>query len=741
MKTGKKDSFIFLIAEVTLVLLLALLSAFLPESTIRVEGSEIAYAFEDENAIVYSGGRRDLGPGTYTVDFYYRTAGENNTYRFSYEFEDISAIRYDRGIALDPKKTKQTATLTLTSPVHGFDISIYQKSAEGVYLDHVDITQTNRGLRVFAVCLLVLFAVIDLILYWHDRTKDNGIFVAAAIGLLACLPLTVGFYTGGHDLTFHLYRIEGIKDALLSGQFPVRIHPTAFNGYSSPTALYYPELFLFLPAVLRIAGVGVHASFQIMLALIHMGTACISYTAFLKISKNKKIALLVCSLYTWNFYRLEIVHYRYAVGEALAMMLMPLFVMAFLQLVETTESTFRSHRKNILLLILVCSLILQSHLLSCYLLVPVGIVLMIVYAKELIRNRSWIDIGISVFVTILLNAWFLLPLYEATGLNYYMKSWIYDDIGEDALFFVQIFFPTGEMDGVTETVLDGIKGEMPFTIGLAASILFFALIALIPVIFKKRREYPKQAKLFFTSLCITLIALFVCTNMFPWYIAREGLKIFTKLMGVIQFPWRFLTIAVLFECIAAIAAVSCIKKEEYCRYACYTAAVLSLITLFIFNQKILQSDIPRRSYEESVKYRNYITKDYMNINTDIHNIPSEEELLANPYIVSYHKNGSNIEMEINNTSEYEQPINVSLFLFPGYVARDDAGNTLTMTNGTDELIAVLVPPGYHQNVKISVKEKPLWIAGDITTIVVILGLIAFALFPVRKKSESGQVNN
>ncbi len=51
---------------------------------------------------------------------------------------------------------------------------------------------------------------------------------------------TIGF---GHDLNFHLYRIEGIKDGILSGQFPVRIHPTHNNGYGYITASVYPELF------------------------------------------------------------------------------------------------------------------------------------------------------------------------------------------------------------------------------------------------------------------------------------------------------------------------------------------------------------------------------------------------------------------------------------------------------------------------------------------------------------------
>lgn len=55
------------------------------------------------------------------------------------------------------------------------------------------------------------------------------ILVCAAA--FACMPLLWRGVYDGHDLLFHLNRIEGIASGLRNGQFPVRIHSSTLLGY------------------------------------------------------------------------------------------------------------------------------------------------------------------------------------------------------------------------------------------------------------------------------------------------------------------------------------------------------------------------------------------------------------------------------------------------------------------------------------------------------------------------------
>ena len=73
------------------------------------------------------------------------------------------------------------------------------------------------------------------------------------IGILTVLymasPLGNTRLHSGHDFSYHLLRIENIKDGLLNGQLPVRIGPLFLNHRGYASSLFYPELFLYFPAM------------------------------------------------------------------------------------------------------------------------------------------------------------------------------------------------------------------------------------------------------------------------------------------------------------------------------------------------------------------------------------------------------------------------------------------------------------------------------------------------------------
>ena len=734
MKTKLKVGII--IAQVALVALISVLSVVLPCRTITLDGSRIQYAYSMQETDYYIGLTDGLPVGSYEVFFYYTAATGNNYYEFTDDDSTCSQIHYDRDLNLLPENTVQKAHMYLTAPCSHFQVKLTEFDGESISVDRVEFVQNHSDLRVLAVSLGLLFIVSNLIAIWYAKTKDKWIFAAVLIGLIAALPVYTGYLTGGHDLTFHLYRIEGIKDALLSGQFPVRVAPTPFYGYGNANPQYYPELFLYVPAFLRFAGFSIHAVFLIMLFAIHLGTALISYASFDALFQDKKKAVLISALYTLAFYRIETVHYRYAIGEALAMMFFPLFLAAFMRLVREQKKDFATKRRNILLLVVTFTAILQSHLLSCLMLVFVGMILLFTYAKKIIRNRTWIDLLIAGLITVLLNLWFILPLKQAMGLNYYMRAETNFDIGENALFVSQLFFPTGEFDGVTEDIIHGIRGEMPLSMGLSCGFVFVLLLLIVPMIWKKRKEH--EAKMFFLSLALTVLYMFLCTNLFPWYLVREGGKIFVKLFGVIQFPWRYLSFATLFECVALGYGLKCVEKEKWVQTVSMLTAAVILIGALFTAQKLVQSDNPRRVYDEQMRNRRYITKDYLDINTDIYNIPFEDVLLGQPYLDSVHKSGSNLDAEVVNDTICAQVVSVPLFLFPGYTAWDDNGNKYELQSGSDGCIGIVVPSGYYGTIHVGVKEKPDWLVADGLSLVTLFVCVLLWILrlPVKKGSPA-----
>ena len=123
---------------------------------------------------------------------------------------------------------------------------------EGAQIHEVTVKKSGSGVfsrDLAAYALLAGIVISYLVLLTLDerpvgvrRRRDAMILVAAA--LFASMPCMMTAIFDGHDLFFHLNRIEGMAGALRCGQFPVRIHTSTLLGYGYAAPQFYPELFL-----------------------------------------------------------------------------------------------------------------------------------------------------------------------------------------------------------------------------------------------------------------------------------------------------------------------------------------------------------------------------------------------------------------------------------------------------------------------------------------------------------------
>ena len=59
----------------------------------------------------------------------------------------------------------------------------------------------------------------------RNEQRRQILFGIGVIAFFASIPYLYDGMVSGADLTYHLHRIEGVKDGLLTGQFPVRLEP------------------------------------------------------------------------------------------------------------------------------------------------------------------------------------------------------------------------------------------------------------------------------------------------------------------------------------------------------------------------------------------------------------------------------------------------------------------------------------------------------------------------------------
>lgn len=145
--------------------------------------------------------------------------------------------------------------------------------------------------------------------------------------ILASIPLFHNQIVLGDDLSFHILRIRNLSESLKHFDLFPKIDVLTLNGYGYGSNLMYPNIFLYLPAILHVLGLDIILSYKIFVIFIHVITCLICYYTCYKISKGKYASLVASAIYTLCQYRMLDVYSRGSVGEYLAITFVPLIVL------------------------------------------------------------------------------------------------------------------------------------------------------------------------------------------------------------------------------------------------------------------------------------------------------------------------------------------------------------------------------------------------------------------------------
>lgn len=485
-----------------------------------------------------------LDPGIYTLGIAYRTDGEED-----------ELIVYDNGselgtYKLDPNETYKEYTFELNRSCPDFKFAINYSGSSSILIQSATLIPAERFYHdtSFLIFLFVLLtAVFGLWRYVSKKKKrsiwdDYVVLTLIGIGLFSSLPYLNTGLSWAIDLCYHLIRIEGIKDGLLAGQFPVVIYPEAMHGNGYLNCMY-PNLFLYIPAWLRMKGISMADSFKFLIFVFNFATAFLTYHCTKTIGGSRNAALLASLLYTCCPYRFTNIYARGAVGEFLAMTFFPLIFAGLYHICI-------GDRKKWGYLVLGMTGLLQSHILSVTLAGVFCAVFVILYLKELIMEKRFVSLLYAAAVSLLLNLGFLVPF-----LDFYKN----EDLWMDAL----------ELGTFTEYSLNlsGLFGLQTtgdyYVLTLGIPIAVCALIALAYTLFEAKGE--KQDSY---VRCLFVLGAFLTFMMMSLF---SGWKMMTipaldLILKKIQFSWRLLgPVSLLFAITGSICCFRSVMLQKYNR--------------------------------------------------------------------------------------------------------------------------------------------------------------------------------
>lgn len=454
----------------------------------------------------------------------------------------------DGEVSLDaaPQGAEATFAFTLTDSTER--VMLACDLPEGAQITGVTVHKRGAGVfsRDLAAYALIAGGVLTGLCLLMDDTSAEGkkrrrdALVLVFAALFASLPALMEHIVDGHDLFFHMNRIEGIAASLRSGQFPVRIHASTLLGYGYAASEFYPELFLYIPALLRNLGVSLMASVQVTMILINLATALVCYKSVRMLLADRDTALLAAVLYTLSVYRLVSLYAVATLGEALAMVFFPLVIASLYEVLVRDASRWP-------LLALAMFGVFMSHLLSTLLAVAFCALAALCCAKRLIREpRRILACAKAALLMALCSMWFVVPFlqYGAAGIstNVVLNTYRYRlTLGELMLGFSGA---VGDQHSVGNA-LAGTIGAYP---GLA---ILLGCACLAAARYAQGGKAEERDRTPMALLALGTLALLCTTAFFPWERLCGMSRPFGTIFQQIQYPRRMLSIATPLLCIPA----------------------------------------------------------------------------------------------------------------------------------------------------------------------------------------------
>ncbi len=602
-----------------------------------------------------------------------------------------------------------------------------------------------RGIRIAVIA--GIFLLIDFLFFLFTRWNLKGIIrenamLIAVFGItifFTSLPLFISYLPSEMlDIRFHITRIEGLREGLLSGAFPVRIQPGWLNGHGYAVSVFYGDLFLYFPAVLTLLGVSLQTAYQCFALSVNIVTIWIAFYCCRKMTGSKNIAMFGAVLYTGNLYRLTAMYMRAAVGAYCAMTFFPLIVLGLWEIYKQNESEGKTLKKGWIPLVIGFSGILESHIISFEMTVVFTALLCLILWEKTFQKTRFFTLCKAVGITIGLNLWFLIPFldYLRDDFNINSKDAYIGDhykLQERGLLLPQIFASDFEVVSASKDVSTGIQGEMPLSIGIAMTMVFVAGILLWAYKWEKR-EKRKEVVL---CMGLTAFSFLLTLSCFPYIQLGRIIPYSQMVFRSIQYSWRFLTISIVLLlwmfCLIGIELER--RDKKLFQFAAAAICTICILQAIDFSSDVLNNMGTLEFHSgANLDMTDIGGGEYLPLNTDVDvlkdRITSTEAIEVGEWKRDYNR----ISCEIYNQTGEKQELELPL-LFYRYYRAEENGSILPVGRAESGRLCVQVPAFYDGTVNFFFREPLLWRGAEFITCLTAVWIICQWM---RRKNKGSQ---
>ena len=338
----------------------------------------------------------------------------------------------------------------------------------------------------------------------YFKKNENRIvwLVTVITMLIACSPLITRYCINGHDIDYHLLRIESLKEGILMGKPFLKVNVLFFGGAGYASSMFYPDFLLYIPALLRAIGLSINASYHVFVAVSIILCYFSMYYCVYRITSSKYAGILSAVIVTLCQYHMDDIYIRSAAGEYTAFIFIPLVLCGIYDLLY-------EDMKTPWILGAGFGGVLLCHTASFAMCLLFAVTACILRIKVFKNKKTLGRLLLTAVITAGLTCVYWLPMIEQLmDATFYVSiPWI--EPATEAVRFVEVFYNSFPALGI------------------------FTVVFLLPRIILRKDEDTKD-QISFADLLMTAGFLFtlLATDLLPW-------ERFGKYLNFIQFPWRF----------------------------------------------------------------------------------------------------------------------------------------------------------------------------------------------------------
>lgn len=719
----------------------------MPKQVYEFEGQKSFEGVAVADDVVYDA--VSLKPGVYRVQLEYQTDTDLVSHCTVYDGTVYPGGLLTNGESLCGGKGKTDYQMWLFESADALQVRV---SYGGGYLrtGRLVIRETGQLWSMILTVGLGIALVWFGLMYVRDydrifhigKEKKTVFFWGAVIAFIASLPYLLGNNFVGIDVVFHLERIEGVADGILSGQFPVRISPEWVYGHGYADGVMYCNALLLFPAVLRLLGFPVLTSYNLYCIALNVLTVWIAYFCFYGIFKKPYIGLACSALYTLSIFRIYKLVVTAAAGEGSAVAFMPLVLYGYF-LVFTKDPGERGYKTAWMPLAFGYAGLIQTHVLSCEITVFLTVVMCLAFIRKVLRREVFAELCKAAGAAAAMSLWFLIPF-----MDYFLREDMHvrhvgaRRIQNVGLYPAQLAVHYWKIGSNSVGNHLGMKDSYPMGVGLVL-VIGFAVFCILWFSGKGRGVDRGIAAVGKTSAVFGGLMMLMSLEVFPWDKIQDINQLCESLVGSLQFPHRFLGWGTVFL-VCVFGCCLWFYAERGDKWGFYMGAVIVLAGITTSSMYLLdfvgESDSKIRVYNKEGMGFAYVSDgEYLVQGTDINLLTFGGPKTGGEIEISaYEKEYLHVTFRCSNTGGEDGYVDLPLLGYTGYRAyAEGSGERLEVGMGDNNVVRVVIPAHFEDGVEVGFVPPLHWRAGEAVSVLFWLGMAAGALVSLRKRRAAG----